>query len=69
MMPQWFIVMIAATLIAGCASSPQPFDYHDGRDEKPGPGLLSGEEGGFVIYGKDTKKSADNEDPPAQKKP
>jgi len=66
---QWFIVMIAAALIAGCASSPQPFDYHDGRDEKAGPGLFSGEEGGFVIYGKNTNQSADNEDPPAQKKP
>ena len=33
--------------IAGCASTPQPFVYHDDRDEKPGPGLFSGEEGGL----------------------
>ena len=50
--------MIAAALVTGCASSPKPFDYHDDRNEKPGPGLFSGEKGGFIIYG----------EPPVQKK-
>ena len=44
-------MMMAAALMVGCAASSQPFDYHDDRDEKPGPGLFSGEKGGFVIYG------------------
>ena len=39
-------------VIAGCAASPEPFEYHDDRDEKPGPGLFSGDEGGIVVYGK-----------------
>ena len=42
--------------IAGCASTPQSFEYHDDRDEKPGPGLFSGEEGGFVVYGESADK-------------
>ncbi len=51
---------MAAVLVAGlggCASSPQPFEYHNDLDEKPGPGLFSGEKGGYIIYG----------EPPAQK--
>lgn len=40
----------------GCAWKTQPFEYHDGRDEKPGPGLFSGEEGGFIIYGESLEK-------------
>lgn len=44
-------LLVAAALIAGCATSPQPFDYHDDREDKPGRGLFSGEEGGFVIHG------------------
>ncbi len=45
--------------IAGCASTPQPFEYHDDRDEKPGPGLFSGEDGGYIIYGKPTEQNTD----------
>ena len=45
------MILAWAMMAAGCAVSPQPFAYHDDRDEKPGPGLLSGEAGGFVIYG------------------
>ena len=51
---KWIFLLTAAALIAGftgCASLPQPFVYHDDRDEKPGPGLFSGEKGGFIIYG------------------
>jgi len=43
---------MAVVLLAGigaCASSTQPFEYHNDRDEKPGPGLFSGEDGGYVI--------------------
>jgi hypothetical protein len=59
---KWKWICSGAALIAGiagCASSPQPFDYHDDRDEKPGPGLFSGEEGGFVIYGEPPAQAED----------
>ena len=50
MIRQWIMLLATAALMAGCAASPQPFDYHDDRDEKPGPGLFSGDQGGFVIH-------------------
>ena len=55
LVPVVFLVIGAA----GCASTPQPFEYHDDRDEKPGPGLFSGEQGGFFIYGKSVEKKTD----------
>ncbi|MEE4111208.1 MAG: hypothetical protein V2I40_00245 [Desulfobacteraceae bacterium] len=67
MIKQQFLMMLAAVLIAGlagCASLPQPFDYHDDRDEKPGPGLFSGEKGGFVIYGEPPAQAIDPEETP-----
>ena len=66
-------VLLALLGIAGCASSPEPFEYHDERDQKSGPGLFSGEEGGFVIYdgpGNEKKekknKETDSKDPISQ---
>jgi hypothetical protein len=48
----WVMAAIIVLLLdAGCASLTEPFDYHDDRDEKPGPGLFSGDKGGYVIYG------------------
>jgi hypothetical protein len=38
-------------LIGACASSPEPFDYQQSNELKPGPGLLTGEEGVYTIYG------------------
>ncbi len=64
---KWIIVLTAAALIAvlaACASSPQPFAYHDDRDEKTGPGLFSGEKGRFVIYGEPPVQSIDAEETP-----
>jgi hypothetical protein len=64
--------LVAAVLLmigmAGCASTPQPFAYHDDRDEKPGPGLFSGEKGGFVIYGEPVEEQADPNKTPTDKK-
>jgi len=59
---KWIFLMTAVALIvilSGCASSPQPFVYHDDRDEKPGPGLFSGEQGGFVVYGESVEEKTD----------
>lgn len=48
-------------LLAGCASSPEPFEYEPNNELKPGPGLLTGEEGVYTIYGPPSK--------PAEKTP
>jgi hypothetical protein len=64
---KWIFQMTAAVLIAGlagCASSDQPFVYHDDRDEKPGPGLFSGDKGGFVIYGESVEEKTEVEKAP-----
>ncbi|BBO75179.1 hypothetical protein DSCW_25960 [Desulfosarcina widdelii] len=58
---QWIAALAIAALIAGCAASPQPFEYHDDRDEKPGPGLFSGDRGGVVVYGESSKQTEEKE--------
>jgi len=63
MLTIWAVVMIAA--MVACASPPKPFVYHDDRDEKPGPGLFSGEAGGFVIYGGAAKQAEAAEKAPS----
>ncbi|MBC2713626.1 MAG: hypothetical protein HGJ94_22345 [Desulfosarcina sp.] len=65
-MKQTLLVMLAVLIIgvAGCASTPQPFEYHDDRDEKPGPGLFSGDDGGFVIHGRTSDQKTDVEKTP-----
>ena len=54
--------------LAACASTPQPFDYHDDRDEKPGPGLFSGNAGAFVIPGGTKAEAPDTENESTIKK-
>lgn len=64
---EWICLVPAVLLvlgITGCASTPQPFEYHDNRDEKPGPGLFSGEDGGYIIYGKPTEPNTDVDEKP-----
>lgn len=39
-------------LLAGCAAPPEPFHYQPDNELKPGPGLFTGEEGVYTIYGK-----------------
>lgn len=49
--------LIAVFLVLGlglgaCGGGAKPFDYQPAADEmKPGPGLFSGADGEFVIYG------------------
>jgi hypothetical protein len=38
----WFI-------LAGCTAT-GPYEYENDRDQKPGPGLFSGQKGAFIIY-------------------
>ena len=39
-------------LAAACATPPEPFEYKQNNDLKPGPGIFTGEEGVFTIYGR-----------------
>ena len=66
MMRQWILALAIAVMAAGCAASPQPFEYHDDRDEKPGPGLFSGDRGGFVIHGESRGQAEEEKAPEAQ---
>ncbi len=46
----------------GCAAY-QPYEYRNERETIQGPGLLSGEDGVFSVYGrKDSKQPQDPED-------
>ncbi|WP_319407909.1 hypothetical protein [uncultured Desulfosarcina sp.] len=74
MAPKWkWIFLVSAVflvfVVAGCASTPQPFVYHDDREEKPGSGLLSGDEGGFVIYGQSPEKTDSTKEQPPKDDP
>lgn len=61
-------VVLASATLSGCGSvEPQP--YYDHREEGPRRGLVSGEEGGFVIYrrGEDQDQDKDQEERPESK--
>ena len=65
------MVVFIAVAVSGCATSPEPFDYgFDGDlptgpgELKKGPGLFSGEDGVFTIYG----QSASSDEEPAKEK-
>ena len=52
------MVVFIAFALGGCATSPEPFDYGFDRglptgpgELKKGPGLFSGEDGVFTIFG------------------
>lgn len=36
-------------MVLSCTAM-EPYDYENERDQKPGPGLFSGENGAFTIY-------------------
>ena len=41
------LLAVACITLAGCAGEPVP--YHSGNEIPQGPGLLSGEDGAFVL--------------------
>lgn len=58
-------------LLTACASSPEPFDYQKSNELKPGPGIFTGDEGSYTIYGpppKPAKEAAEasEEEGPAE---
>ena len=61
------IALAAAGVLFGCASY-KPYAYHNDRDEMPGRGLFSGQDGVFTIWGEasdeepaDSRDGADTE--------
>lgn len=45
--------------LGSCATPPEPFTYTPDNELKPGPGLFSGEDGVFTIYGTSPAKAPD----------
>ena len=45
------LVLAMGLAVAGCGAQPVP--YHSGNEIPPGPGLLSGEKGEFVVRAAD----------------
>lgn len=58
------IVFAAAVTLAGCASQ-EPFEYHAASEIPEGPGLVSGEDGAFVLYSSDQAGMGAREPVPA----
>ena len=48
------VIWLACSGGFGC-SGYTPYTYHDDREEMPGPGLFSGEDGVFTIWGKSSE--------------
>lgn len=46
----WIAILVMFVAINACATSPEPFTYHPDNELQKGPGLLSGEDGAFMLY-------------------
>lgn len=44
------LVLLLSLLALLCSCGGKEYTYSDGRDQKEGPGLLSGEDGVFTLY-------------------
>jgi len=60
--------VVAVWLMAGCATPPEPFEYQQSNELKPGPGIFTGEEGVYTIYGAPPKPAGESsgEDDPEE---
>ena len=59
------LALLVPLLLSGCGKY-RPYEYVEPTDIPPGPGLLTGEDGEFVIY---RKPRADPEKPEATTSP
>lgn len=47
------LALMSLLLLAGCGSmQPASYTYEDPREIRSGPGLLTGDEGAFILYRK-----------------
>ena len=68
-MVRWMVLGgMALWLLTACATPPEPFEYEKSNELKPGPGILTGEEGVFTIYGAPPKPAGESsgEDDPEE---
>lgn len=54
---KWAAVVTAALVFTACGAY-TPYTYNDERETMQGPGLFSGEDGVFTIYGRKTAAPA-----------
>ena len=45
------VALVSCLWVAGCATPPEPFEYEKSNELKPGPGIFTGEQGTYTIYG------------------
>ena len=59
---------ILVLFISGCSATVEPFVYEQSNELKPGPGVLTGEQGTYTIYGntraKGKQQQSEDEDLP-----
>ncbi len=66
-MKNYFLSLLVLTLLAGCGG--QSYEYQDATEMKPGPGLLSGDEGKLhLIKAKEKKDDEEGETDEDEKK-
>lgn len=53
------LVTMAATLVVAACGAYKPYEYHDERETMQGPGLFSGEDGVFTVYGRKAAEPPD----------
>jgi hypothetical protein len=46
----WLFASFGAILLATACSEVKPFEYTEIHEIQPGPGLLTGEDGEFVLF-------------------
>jgi hypothetical protein len=46
----WLFVPFGAILLATACTEVKPFEYTEIHEIQPGPGLLSGDDGEFVLF-------------------
>ena len=55
---RWLVLAILTGTLAGC-SGLRSFEYTEGHEIQPGPGLVSGVDGEFVLYTRNSTDTAE----------
>lgn len=53
----WSVALIISVLLCGCGGA--DYTYVDTKEEKPGPGLFSGDDGVFTVVNKDLREKVE----------
>ena len=63
--PRQLLISLCLTLLLGGCGGTE-YTYRDGRDQKEGTGLMSGEDGNFTIYNADDDAGKEESHPEKQ---